>query len=97
MTTTLIIFLCMLVSVILFSAAFYMAHYVVQKTHRIAVLEDSYKEATEHIAEQDRTILQLQQELDFVRRDEEMRATQNVRQRTWNPGDPLNSGNRHSV
>lgn len=93
----LITLVCILIASALFAGAFYLSKYVVSLQHRVHVLEDSYKEATEHIAEQDRTILQLQQELDFVRRDEEMRATQNVRQRTWNPGDPLNSGNRHSM
>lgn len=89
----LITLLCVLLSLILFAGAFYLAKHVVSLQHRVHVLEDSYKEATEHIAQQEEHIITLKQELDFIRRTEEVQH-QRERPRTWNPGDPLNSNSR---
>lgn len=93
MMITLITLLCVLLSLGIFAGAFYMAKYVVSLQHRIHVLEDSYSAATDHIAKQEEHIVTLQQELDFIRREEDQRSHRE-RPRTWNPADPLNTGTR---
>lgn len=91
--TTLI---CFAIALGIFAGAFYLSKYVVGLQHRVHVLEDSYKDATDHIADQEKTVVLLQQEIDFMRRETEIREHQSNRQRVWNPGDPLNIGNRHA-
>jgi hypothetical protein len=90
----LITFICLLIALALFAGAFYLAKYVVGLQHRNNVLEDSYKEATDYIKLQEEHIITLKQEIDFMRRTEEAQSTRTEPQRTWNPGDPLNSGRR---
>lgn len=85
--------LCVLMSVVIFERAYRIAKKHVALLHRVNVLEDSYKEATDHIAKQEEFIISLQQELDFIRRTEEEQSKRE-RPRAWNPGDPLNTGTR---
>lgn len=74
--------------------AYYQAKHTVTLQHRVHILEDSYKEATEHIVDQEKTIVLLQQELDFIRRTEEERAQRNEPKRSWNPSNLMEMGNR---
>lgn len=92
--TILLTLICIVLALAIFAGAFYLAKYVVSIQHRVAVLEDSYKEATEYIEEKEKQIIQLQQELDFVRRDVVMAEQRNHRFRAWDPSDPLNAGER---
>lgn len=92
--TVLISFICIAIALAIFAGAFYLAKYVVSLQHRIHVLEDSYTQATEHIAEQDKQIVLLQQEIDHMRREEMYTADRGARPRAWNPNDPLNSSIR---
>lgn len=81
-------------SVVIFERAYRISKKHVTLLHRVHVLEDSYKEATEYIAEQDKQIITLQQELDFIRRTEEERSQRGERPaRAWNPGE-FHSGER---
>jgi hypothetical protein len=92
--TYLITFICILIALTLFVGAFYLAKQHISIQYRVNVLEDSYKEATDYIAQQEETILQLKSELDFIHREEETRTTRNEPRRSWNPGDLMNTGSR---
>lgn len=93
--TYLITFICILIASALFAGAFYLATYVVSLKHRVAVLEDTYKLAEEHIQKQDEAIAQYIQQLEYMERNEAMQKQQQDRpQRGWNPGDPLHGGTR---
>lgn len=94
MTTALITIICICLALALFAGAFYMAKYVVNLQHRVNVLEDSYKEAEEHIMEQEKQIVMYQQEMDYMRREAEVQQARNGRNRIWHPDDPLNINER---
>lgn len=83
----LITFICLLIALAIFAGAFYLAKYVVSLQHRVNVLEDSYSDATEHIKQQEETIVILRQELDFSRRTVD-EINSRHRPRTWN-GDVM--------
>lgn len=91
----LITFICLLIALALFAGAFYLAKYVVSLQHRVNVLEDSYKAAEDHIQKQEEVIIQLQQELDILRREETMHKSRSDRPRAWDPSNPLNTMERH--
>lgn len=90
MITALIIFICIFIALALFAGAFYMAKYVVTIQHRVNVLEDSFKEAEEHIIEQEKQIVMYQQEMDFMRRDAEQQQLRDNRTRPWDPDNLMN-------
>lgn len=94
MTTALITLICISLSLAIFAGAFYLAKYVIATQHRVHVLEDTYREATEHIQEQEKNIILLQQEIDLLRRSAEIHEHRE-RPRTWNPSDPFNTGERY--
>lgn len=94
--TYLITFICLLIALALFAGAFYLAKYVVSLQHRVAVVEDSYAQATEHIQKQEEVIVQLQQQIEYMERSEAMATQKEARpSRAWNPTDPLNGGARN--
>lgn len=88
--TAIIVLICLLI----FGGAFYLAKYVVEKQHRIGVLEDSYKEAAEHIAAQEREIMGLNQQIEHMQYEAQLTGQRLERPRAWNPSDPLNSAER---
>ena len=93
MTTALITLVCVLISALIFERSYRMAMRVVSLKHRVNVLEDSYREATEHIAEIEKLNEVLKQEIDFMRRSAEVQEHRD-RPRSWNPSDPFNVGVR---
>lgn len=93
--TALITLICILLVLASFAGAFYFAKKHISYQHRINILEDSYKEATEYISRQEEAILQLKSELDFIHREDESRSARNERPRTWNPNNLMETGNRH--
>lgn len=95
MTTAVLTFICILIALALFAGAFYLAKYVVSLQHRVVVLEDSYKQATEHIEKQDEALAAYQQQIDYMERNEAIqKQAQDRPQRGWNPSDPLHGGTR---
>jgi hypothetical protein len=90
----LISLICIAIALAIFAGAFYLAKYVVSLQHRIHVLEDSYTQATEHIKEQEKQIILQQQEIEHMRMEEQLASQRGVRQRSWNPDNPLNGGMR---
>lgn len=95
MITALIALLCVLVCVAILYGGFYLAKHVVERQHRANVLEDSYKEATEHIAGLEREILGLNQQLEHVQYEAQLNGQRIDRPRAFNPKDPLNSQPRN--
>lgn len=90
----LITLICILLALAIFAGAFYLAEYVVKKQHRVHVLEDSYKDATEHIASLEREILGLNQQIEHMQYEAQLNGQRMDRPRVWNPSDPLNSEQR---
>jgi cell division protein FtsB len=87
----LITLLCVLVALAILAGAFFLAEYVVGKKHRVNVLEDSYKEATDHIASLEREIIGLNQQVEQMTYEAARDNERGARPRAWNPADPLNS------
>ena len=94
MITALITLLCAILSISILDGGFYLAKYVVEKQHRVNVLEDSYKEATEHISSLEREVMGLNQQIEHLQYESQLAEQRNV-PRSWNPGDMLNSSSRH--
>ncbi len=95
MNTVIITLLCCLIAVFIFERAYRIAKRHVSLQHRNNVLEDVYKEATDHIAEQEKYLITLQQELDYIRRTEEDQ-TKRERPRSWDPNNLMNLGERRN-
>ena len=91
MVTALITLLCVLISVTILYGGFYLAKHVVERQHRVNVLEDSYREATEHIAALEREITGLNQQIEHMQYEAQQNGQRMDRPRAWNPADPLNS------
>lgn len=87
----LITLLCVLLSLAILYGGFYLAKYVVERQHRANVLEDSYKEAVDHIASLEREILGLNQQIEHMQYEAQLNGQRMDRPRHWNPADPLNS------
>lgn len=87
----LITLLCVLLSLAIFAGAFYLAKYVIERQHRANVLEDSYREAVEHISEKEREISGLNSQIEHMQYEAQQNGERLSRPRTWNPRDPLNS------
>lgn len=95
--TILITLICILIALAIFAGAFYLAEYVVKKQHRVHVLEDTYKEATDHIASLEREILGLNQQIEHMQYEAQINGQRMDRPRSWNPRDPLNSKDRQGA
>jgi hypothetical protein len=87
----LISLLCVLLSIAILYAGFYLAKHVVERQHRANVLEDSYKEATDHILHLEREILGLNSQIEQMQYESQLNGDRVPRPRSWNPSDPLNS------
>ncbi len=90
----LVTLLCTILALTIFAGSYYMAKVVVTKDHRISILEDEYRRATEHIATQEETILQLNQALDYTQHEATLKSQRVEQPRSWNPKDMLNSKER---
>lgn len=95
MITALIALLCVLTSVTILYGGFYLAKHVVERQHRASVLEDSYREATDHIATLEREVLGLNQQLEQAQYEAQLAGERIERPRAWKPSDPLNSQPRN--
>jgi hypothetical protein len=89
--TILISLICVLLSLAILYAGFYLSKHVVERQHRANVLEDSYKEAIEHIAGLEREILGLNSQIEQMQYESQLNGGRVPRPRSWNPSDPLNS------
>lgn len=92
--TALITILCILLCLGILAGAFYLAKHVVERQHRANVLEDSYKEAVDHIASLEREIVGLNQQIEHMQYEAQQMGQRLDRPRRWNPSDPLNSADR---
>lgn len=91
MITTLITFICVLICLAILYGGYYLAKHVVERNHRVSVLEDAYKEATEHIAGLEREVLGLNQQLEHAVYEAQLNEQRGTPNRAWNPKDMLNS------
>ena len=91
MHTILISLLCVLLCLVILAGGFYLAKYVVERQHRANVLEDSYKEAVDHIASLEREVMGLNQQIEYMQHQSQLNDQRLDRPRHWNPSDPLNS------
>lgn len=89
--TALITLLSVLLCLIILYAGFYLAKYVVERQHRVHVLEDSYKEAVEQIQGLQQTIIDKDHEIEQMKYESQLNGERVDRPRAWNPRDPLNS------
>ena len=87
----LITLLCVLLCLLILAGGFYLAKYVVERQHRANVLEDSYKEAVDHIASLEREVMGLNQQIEHMQYEAQLNGQRMDRPRHWNPSDPLNS------
>lgn len=87
----LVTLLSFLVTIIIGIGSFYLAEYVVGRKHRADVLEDSYKEAVDHIASLEREIIGLNQQIEQMNYDAQRAGERLDNPRRWNPADPLNT------
>jgi hypothetical protein len=92
--TYLITFLCILIALAIFAGAFYLSKFVIRITMRNELLEENYKLAAEHIEKQEEQIMQLTQEVTYMRHETEIRRERVPVARSFNPSDPLNSSER---
>lgn len=90
----LITFICILIALAIFAGAFYLAKYVIGLQHRTNVLEDTYTAAEQHIKQQEDVITQLTQQIDMMERENVMASSRVEKQRSWNPRDIMNVGDR---
>lgn len=89
--TSLITLLCILLSLLLFAGSYYLSKHVVEKQHRVAVLEDAYSEAVEEIKAQAQIIQDKEREIEQMLHQSTLDGRPVERQRAWNPSNPLNS------
>lgn len=94
MITALIALLCVLIGLAILSGGFFLAKYVVEKQHRVNVLEDSYREATEHIGSLEREVEGLNQQIDQMTYEAKLAEQRGSRPRAWQPHNPLNDERR---
>jgi hypothetical protein len=87
----LITLLCVLLCLAILAGGFYLAKYVVERQHRAQVLEDSYKDAVDHIGSLEREIMGLNQQIEHMQYEAQQNGERIQRPRSWNPRDPLNS------
>lgn len=89
--TILITLLCAVLVLLLFAGAYYLSKHVVEKQHRVAVLEDAYTEAVEEIKAQAQIIQDKEHEIEQMMYEAQQNGQRVERPRSWNPSDPLNS------
>ena len=89
--TILVSLICATLVLLLFAGAFFLSKLVVEKTHRVHVLEDSYKEATEHILLQEQIIKDRDHEIEQLMYEAQQHGQRVERPRAWKPNDMLNS------
>lgn len=92
--TILISLLCVLLSLVILCGGFWLAKYVVEKQYRVNVLEDSYREALEHIAALEREVTGLTQQVEHMQYEANLQEQRNAAPRGWNPKDMLNTTSR---
>jgi cell division protein FtsB len=86
--------LCILISLLLFVGAFYLSKHVVERQHRVHVLEDAYREATDEIQALTQTVQDKEREIELILFEAQQNGQRMDRPRSWNPSDPLNSNPR---
>jgi phage shock protein A len=89
--TALITLICVLIALALFAGAFYLAKHHTSLQHRVNVLEDSYAQATEHIQKQEEIMMQLNQQIEMMERENRMANDRPERSRAWNPSNIMNT------
>lgn len=82
---------CILIALAILAGAFFLSKYVVEKQHRVNVLEDAYKEASEHIQSLEREIDGLNQQIEQMQYEVQLNSQRLERPRSWNPSDIMNS------
>jgi hypothetical protein len=90
----LITLICIFIALAIFAGAFYLAKFVIAIKMRNDLLEENYKLAAEHIEKQEEQIMQLTQEVTYMRHEAEISGERIPAARSWNPSDPLNSRER---
>ena len=91
MITALITLICFILCLSILYGGYYLAKHVVEKNHRVSVLEDAYKEAAEHISALEREVLGLNQQLEHALYEAQLNEQRGTTSRAWNPKDILNS------
>lgn len=89
--TILISLICILIALIIFVIAYYLSKHVVEKQHRVNVLEDAYREATDEIQALTQTVQDKDREIELIMFEAQQNGQRMDRPRSWNPSDPLNS------
>lgn len=87
----LVFLLCLLICFLLFAGAYYLSKHVVEKQHRVNVLEDAYSEAVEEIKAQAQVIQDKEHEIEQMMYEAQQNGQRVDRPRSWNPSNPLNS------
>lgn len=90
----LISLLCILISLILFAGSYYLSKHVVEKQHRVHVLEDAYREATDEIQALVQTVQDKEREIELIMFEAQQNGQRVDRPRSWDPSNPLNSNPR---
>jgi hypothetical protein len=78
----------------LFAGAYYLSKHVVEKQHRVHVLEDAYNEAVEEIKAQAQMIQDKDHEIEQMLHQSTLDGQRMDRPRSWDPSNPLNTGSR---
>ena len=89
--TILIVLICAVLVLLLFSGAYYLSKHVVEKQHRVNVLEDSYREATDEIQALTQTVQDKEREIELIMFEAQANGQRVDMPRTWNPRNPLSS------
>lgn len=92
--TILITLLCILIVLLLFSGAYYLSKHVVEKQHRVNVLEDAYREATDEIQALIQTVQDKEREIELIMFEAQQNGQRVDRPRSWDPNNILNSNPR---
>ena len=87
----LIVLTCDILVLLLFSGAYYLSKHVVEKQHRVHVLEDAYREATDEIQALTQTVQDKEREIELIMFEAQQNGQRIDRPRSWNPSDPLNN------
>lgn len=87
----LIVLLCAFIVLSLFAGAYYLSKHVVEKQHRVNVLEDAYREATDEIATLIQTVQDKDREIELIMFEAQQNGQRVDRPRSWDPNNILNS------
>lgn len=91
MTVVIQVIICFIFCLVILYGGYYLAKQVVERNHRVTVLEDAYKEAADHIAALEREITELNMQLDHAKYEAQLSEQRGTPVRSWNPNDMLNS------